>query len=111
MTAMSWLPAIFSILVGAAGWFYMFYSKAAENLAGVEAASINRLRIRLRRIGAAAMIVLAAVFYIGCVALEQRRPAEAAGYLLAVLVLMGAIVALGLVDLRLTQKLRRSQRK
>jgi Na+/H+ antiporter NhaD/arsenite permease-like protein len=105
------LPAIFSLLVAAAGWFYMFYSNAASKLAGVESSHANLLRVRLRRAGGLAMILLAIAFYGGFVALDQGRGPAAAGLMAAVLVLMCAIVVLGLVDLRLTSRLRRSQRQ
>jgi UDP-N-acetylmuramyl pentapeptide phosphotransferase/UDP-N-acetylglucosamine-1-phosphate transferase len=108
---MSYLPAIFALLVGAAGWFYMFYSRAASNLTGVESEPDNRLRIRLRRVGGLTMIVLAFVSYAACVAIERERAIEAAWYLLAVLMLLGAILVLGLIDLRLTQKLRRARKR
>jgi UDP-N-acetylmuramyl pentapeptide phosphotransferase/UDP-N-acetylglucosamine-1-phosphate transferase len=108
---MKYLPAILALSVGAAGWFYLFYSRAASNLSGVEAESSNRLRVRLRRIGGLMMIVLAFVSYATCVALERQRTVQAAWYLLAVLVLLVAILILGLIDLRLTQKLRRARKR
>ena len=108
---MNYLPAIFSLIVAAAGWFYLFYSRAAANLAAVEATPANRLRIRLRRVGGLMMILLAVSFYVGFVAIERRSARTAAAFLLAVFLTMSAIVVLGLVDLRLTHKLRRSQKK
>jgi hypothetical protein len=108
---MRYLPEIFSLIVAAAGWFYMFYSRAASNLAVVESQHVNRLRVRLRRLGGFAMILLAAAFYAGSVALERRRAEWAAILLLIVLVLMCVIVALGLLDLRLTNRLRRSRQQ
>jgi hypothetical protein len=57
------------------------------------------------------MILLAIAFYGGFVALDQGRGPAAAGLMAAVLVLMCAIVVLGLVDLRLTSRLHRSQRQ
>jgi UDP-N-acetylmuramyl pentapeptide phosphotransferase/UDP-N-acetylglucosamine-1-phosphate transferase len=104
------LPAIFALLVAAAGWFYMFYSKAASNLSSIEDPRANQLRVRLRRVGGMAMILLAVSFYAGYVAIDRQRPSAAAGFMFAVLVLMGAVVLLGLVDLRLTRKLRKARR-
>ena len=106
-----YLPGIFALLVAAAGWFYMFYSRAATDLSGIEAADANRLRVRLRRVGGLVMMLLAIAFYAGSEAVQRRQGPTAAGLMLAVLVLMGAIVVLGLIDLRLTNRLRRSQRK
>jgi UDP-N-acetylmuramyl pentapeptide phosphotransferase/UDP-N-acetylglucosamine-1-phosphate transferase len=102
----SYLPAIFSLLVAAAGWFHIFYSRAATNLSPIEQAETNRLRIRLRRIGGVVMILLAVSFYLGFAAIERHNAIPAIGLMLTVVVLMVVIVALGLVDLRLTKKLR-----
>ncbi|WP_428937089.1 hypothetical protein [Fontivita pretiosa] len=104
------LSGIFALLVAAAGWFYIFYSRAAANLAGIENPRTNRLRIALRRTGGAAMFLLAVAFYAFYVAIERRRVTWAAVLLLSVLALLGAIVVLGLVDLRLTYQLRRRRR-
>jgi hypothetical protein len=104
-----YLPGIFSLLVAAAGWFYIFYSNAATRLSAVEANSTNQLRVRLRRLGGAAMIGLAAAFYVGFDALERRRASLSAVLILIVLLLMSLIVVLGLIDLRLTHKIRQSQ--
>jgi hypothetical protein len=122
---MRYLPAIFALLVAAAGWFYMFYSKAATNLGGVEAQSSNRLRIRLRRVGGLMMIGLAFASYAACVAIdravvrdssggvviEHHSAAQAVWYLLAVFVLMAGNLVIALIDLRLTKKLRESRKK
>jgi hypothetical protein len=111
MTMVSHLPAIFSLLVGAAGWFYLFYSRAGAELATMEAVATNRLRVRLRRIGGFAMILLAVSFYVGMEALEQRNPTTFVGFMIAVLLLLCAIIVLGLVDLHLTNRLRRYRHK
>src|SRR4051794_21824447 len=39
--AMYWLPAVFALLVMAAGWYYIFYSPAATRLTGVESRDAN----------------------------------------------------------------------
>ncbi len=104
------LAAALALLIGAAGWFYLFYSRAAQNLAGVEDIRTNGLRVRLRRVGGCAMILLAVAFYISCVALLRHQFRLFAGTTLGVLLLMGTILVLGLMDLRLTNKLRRRQR-
>jgi hypothetical protein len=58
------------------------------------------------------MILLAVSFYLGFVAIERHNAIAAIGLMLAVVLLMVFIVVLGLVDLRLTKKLRnRSTRK
>ena len=104
------LPAIFSLLVAAAGWFYMFYSRAAHNLAGLEKDALNLRRIRLRRVGGFIMFCLAIAFFIGFQPyVEESRGAFVAVWGL-VLVLLLAVVVLGLVDLRLTWKLRKPRK-
>lgn len=103
---MNYLPAIFSLIVAAAGWFYIFYSKAASNLSTIEATETNRLRVRLRRVGGSVMILLAVSFYLGFVSLERHSAIGVVGFMSAVLVFMMVIVVLGLFDLRLTKKLR-----
>jgi peptidoglycan/LPS O-acetylase OafA/YrhL len=104
-----YLPVIFALVVGAAGWFYIFYSRAAVKLRGVEAAAANRLRIRLRQIGGGAMMLLGAAFYAGYVAIDYGRVESASALFFVVLGLLAVIIILGLVDLRLTNKLRRSR--
>lgn len=101
------LPAILSLLTGVAGWFYMFYSKAAEGLGRVEDQRLNNHRIRLRRVGGAVMLLLAALMYIGWYAVSLDPPTlAAAGVWLAVLVLLALLSLLAMVDMRLTLRLR-----
>jgi hypothetical protein len=102
---MSYLPAIFSLLVAAAGWFYIMHAAGATNLQGYEASSDNRLRIRLRRVGGGLMIGLAVSFYVAY-AIAERRPGVAVAAMAMVVVLLPAILFLAYVDLRLTRKMR-----
>ena len=106
---MLWIAGIFSLLVAAAGWFYLFYSRAASKLVSVEGARTNSLRIRLRRVGGTAMILLGAVFYVACDALNREQLAVFSGLMLAVLALMATTLVLGIIDLRLTRQLRKTQ--
>jgi UDP-N-acetylmuramyl pentapeptide phosphotransferase/UDP-N-acetylglucosamine-1-phosphate transferase len=106
---MDYLPAIFSLLVAAAGWYYMFYSQAAQKLHGIEGERENRLRVRLRRIGGLVIMLLAVSFYTMIVLLERERFAAAGTVIVLVMVLMGAVLALGLADLRLTRRMRRKR--
>lgn len=102
------LPGIFSLLVAAAGWYYLFYSRAALRLGGIESADINARRVRLRRIGGGLMVLLGAAFFIGFYSVDWEMPTSAfMAAWLAVLVLLGAIVVLALIDMRLTLKMRR----
>ncbi len=56
------LTAILALLTGVAGWFYLFFSRAARRLGGVEQQRANRWRNRLRRVNGIVMIVLAASY-------------------------------------------------
>lgn len=105
------LPGIFALLVAAAGWFYLFYSRAATNLSGLEESHDNWLRIMLRRVGGIVMILLAISFYAGSVAIDQERTVLAAVCMAAVFVLLAAIIVLGLLDIRLTAKLRKAKQR
>lgn len=101
------VPSVFCLLVGAAGWYYMFYSRAAVHLEGIELIHLNMRRRRLRRVGGGIMLLLA----VGVFALFNKfdpvsHPAVAAWILLGVLMLLAGIVVLGLMDLRLTWRLR-----
>ncbi|HEY8669051.1 MAG TPA: hypothetical protein VIL86_20545 [Tepidisphaeraceae bacterium] len=103
------LAGIFSLLVGIAGWFYLFYSRAVQNLAPLEDARLNRLRARLRRAGGLLMLLLAGCFF------AMFRPnlegRTVAMLMLGVLCLLAAIILLALIDMRLTWRLRQRARK
>ncbi len=104
------IPAIFCVITAAAGWFYLFYSRAAHRLGAVEEQRANLARIRLRRAGATAMILLAIAFAVGYYGTDVRRPtATFAVAWLCVLLLLPVMLGIGLADLRLTRKLRRAR--
>lgn len=104
---MTFLPVIFSILVAAAGWFYILHAARACSLKGFETDRDNRLRIRLRRIGGILMIVLAICFYFAYhLAGDPGRQWIALFCVTLVLVLLPIILFLAYVDLRLTLKMR-----
>ncbi|MGH7178493.1 MAG: hypothetical protein ACREJC_14030 [Tepidisphaeraceae bacterium] len=103
------LPGVFALLVGAAGWFYMFYSHAADRLVGIEGTATNLRRVRLRRTGGGAMMLLGVAMYLAVYA--ARSPAALAMAWFAVIVLLVVILVLGLIDLRMTRKLRDELRK
>lgn len=103
--------AIFSLFVAACGWYYMFYSKAASRLSGMEDAHINTLRVWLRRMNGLLMFLLAICFFAGFFAVDLDRPTKMTAIVwLAVCGLVLALLALGLVDVRLTWRLRQGQR-
>ena len=100
------------MLIAIAGWFYMFYSRAAANLGSVEDAVLNAKRIRMRRVGGFVMLLLAVAFFMLFYTFDSDDQAmQFIVTLLAVLVLLCMILVLGLIDLRLTLRLRRSARK
>jgi len=104
--------AIFSLSIAAAGWYYMFYSQAASRLTSIESASANSLRIWLRRLNGLLMFLLAVAFFAGFFAVDLDHPTKMTAYVwLAVCFLVVALLALGLVDLRLTWRLRRPQQQ
>jgi hypothetical protein len=106
------LTAVLSLLAAVAGWYYMFYSIAAQKLGGIEEQSINQWRIRLRRIGGFAMFLLAVLMFAGVWSVDERGSPGA--YLLiwaGVIALLLLIVILAFFDLRLTAKLRRAGSK
>src|SRR3954469_15610565 len=101
--------AIFSLFVAAAGWYYIFYSRAANRLCGIEDANINAMRVWLRRFNGLLMFLLAICFFAGFFAVDLDRPTKMTAIVwLAVCGLVLALLALGLVDLRLTWRLRGS---
>lgn len=108
---MTYLPAILSTLIAAAGWYYAFYSPAARRLGGVEAPAANRRRVRLRQVNGVAMIVLGGGLYLLLAALENRwRPTTILLLFAIVLFLLLLIGVLAMVDLRLTVRLRQELR-
>ena len=104
------IPGIFSLLVGVAGWYYLFYSRAAEKLVGIEAIEINRQRSRLRRMGGFCMLLLAVCMYAGFYTFDPKHSAVAFTMTwITVFFLLFLIVLFALLDIRLTAKLRRDR--
>src|SRR6185436_12056732 len=99
--------AIFSLFIAAAGWYYMFYSRAANRLSGIEDANINAMRVWLRKINGLLMFLLAICFFAGFFAVDLDHPTRMTAIVwLVVCGLVLALLALGMVDLRLTWRLR-----
>jgi hypothetical protein len=99
---------IFCIVVMAAGWYYLFYSRAAEKLGRFESQPTNLQRIRLRRIGGFVIMLLGASLYVGMFGVSWDPPTRSfAAVWLFVFVLLAAAVILALADVYLTRKLRR----
>ena len=104
------VAAILALLIGVAGWYYLFYSKAAVRLEAIEGIAINQRRQRLRRINGLVMLLLAGSFYAGIFTVNpDQTPQAFVAVWLSVLLLLLVIVVLAVADLRLTTKLRGKQ--
>lgn len=102
------LPTCFSLIVAVAGWYYMFYSRTASALAGIEGARLNRMRAKLRRVGGGSMFLLAVFFFAGFYAVDADHPGVGFYWIWTiVLFLLVAIVVLGVTDLLMTRRLSR----
>jgi hypothetical protein len=99
--------AILALLVGAAGWFYLFYSPAAGRLDGIESERVNRRRSGLRRFNGFVLIFLAVGFYVGFKLEPRMHPRLFIGIWIGVMILLVLTVFLAVIDLRLTARLRR----
>ncbi|HSU66273.1 MAG TPA: hypothetical protein VLJ39_05360 [Tepidisphaeraceae bacterium] len=105
---MSVLADIIAVLVAASGWYYLFYSRAAQKLESVEARNVNLTRVRLRRIGGGAMAILGGLIFAGA---QEIRPVWFIVVWSGVLFLLLTIVILALIDVRLTWKLQKVRRR
>jgi len=104
------LSTLLALLIGIAGWYYLFYSRAAEKLAAVEPHRLNRLRVWLRRAGGLVLLLLAPTFFAGFHSVDPA--ADPNGFIavwVVVMVLLGVNVLLALADVGLTCKLRRER--
>jgi hypothetical protein len=105
------LVDIFAIACGVAGWFYLFYSKAAAKLAVVEPAAKNTTRVRLRRVCGSALLLLGIGLYAGFNAIDdQRNPGIYLAVWMGSMLLLLLIIVLVAADIHLTRALRRKVR-
>lgn len=98
---------ILALVTAAVGWNYMFHSRAAGRLDGIESERLNRRRVRLRRAGGVVLMLLGILFFAG------SQDVSAIAYLMiwsGVMLLLLIIVILALIDLRLTWQLQKSRR-
>jgi len=100
--------SIFALLVAAVGWYYLFYSRAAERLEGIEENRANRLRGILRRTNAIIMLLMAVGIALGTIRMDQLTPQQFILTWSGVMMLLFIAVVLALIDVRLTLKLRRA---
>jgi predicted nucleic acid-binding Zn ribbon protein len=111
------LPAMLALLIGVAGWFYLFYSRAATSLSVLEDQKRNDRRATLRRFGGIVMLALAVLISVGAYGYDldlDRQPRSFYILWLVVIALLMLIVVLAFIDVRLTVKLKdalRQQRK
>ncbi len=104
---MPYSPSILALLVAIAGWFYLFNSKAAKRLDGVETPAVNHRRDRLRRLNGLAMLPLALGFYAGFKIDAHAHPMIFLSLWTIVMFLVIFVIILAMVDVRLTSRLRR----
>jgi UDP-N-acetylmuramyl pentapeptide phosphotransferase/UDP-N-acetylglucosamine-1-phosphate transferase len=109
---MRYLAGIFALLTAAFGWYYLFYSQAAQNLSDLEDQRLNNKRVALRRVGGVALFLLGAFFFAGFWALDDPDPSPRVfiGVWVTVLALLVLLIVLAMIDVRLTYRLR-SRRK
>lgn len=113
---MNALVAIFCTLVLVAGWHYATNSAAVDRLAGVEAGRFNHLRRRLRRLNGVQLLGLAAsIFWLFIELGRLDGPARnvtrlSIAFGLTMLLLL-ITLALAVVDMWLTSRLRAAQRR
>ena len=107
---MSYLPGIFSLLIAAAGWYYLFYSTSATVLRSIEGTRRNRRRVLFRRTGGAAMLLLAIAFYAGFETFDPKTsPKMFIAAWSAVAVLLFFVLILGVADLQMTLKIKKER--
>jgi hypothetical protein len=103
-----YLPDIFALIVMASGWYYIFYSPAAQRLSGIEDVRLNTFRIRLRRANGVVMMLLAVALFAACHTVVEPR--SAAWVFMSIIVLLAVMLGFALLDLQLTRKLRARRR-
>jgi len=102
------LSTILALLIGIAGWYYLFYSRSAERLAAVESQRLNRLRAGLRRAGGFVLLLLAPLFFAGFHTVNaDTEPNAFVAVWVGVILLLGVNVLLAMVDVALTWKIQR----
>lgn len=105
------LPGILAVFVATVGGYYLLVSPAGSELAEFEAQHLNRLRRKMRRGGGLAMLLLSAALFTLFAAAEREAFATMRWALVGVMAVLFVLMVLALVDVRLTQKLRRFHRQ
>jgi uncharacterized BrkB/YihY/UPF0761 family membrane protein len=101
------IVGILALLIAAVGWYYLFYSRAADRLGSIEEQETNRKRGLLRRVNAIVMLLMAVGIAAGTYRYhpDTSRDEWIATWT-AVMLLLPISVVLALIDVRLTMKLR-----
>ena len=103
-----WLPAILCCLIATAGWHYLFYSRAAHNLAHLEHPTLNLNRIRLRRVNGFILLLISVGMFAGFYTFDaQIRPTAFVVTWFIVMVLFAVMVLLVAIDVWMITRLRR----
>ncbi len=97
---------ILALMSAFAGTYYLFFSRAAKNLAGIENQRLNARRQSLRRANGLMMVLLSIAIYAGFHLVDDRRPRAFLTLWIGVLALLFALIVLAMMDLRLTARLR-----
>ena len=108
--------ALIAILCGLlllAGWFYLTRSRLVEELNSIESPRRNRIRRKVRRLGAMTMIALAIVLFVGVWMLmgSKASPQLMLVWLLVVILLLFILILSVMVDIYLTARMRGMFRK
>jgi peptidoglycan/LPS O-acetylase OafA/YrhL len=107
-TAVRICTGAIGVLITVAGWFYAVHSRSAVALADLESDALNRRRVRLRRFGGCTMMALGACFFAGFNAVDvAQHPGMFEAIWIAVCLLLFLLLILAVVDLRLTNRLKR----
>ena len=105
------MPGIFAIVLAAVGGWYVFMSKAATDLAGIEAKRRNRQRVKLRRLNGVVIVLMSGALFVLLAAADRRDPNLAIWGMLLMCVLLTTSLALAVRDIRLTRQLRADLRR
>jgi hypothetical protein len=107
------LATAFSILVVVAGTYYLLHTGSALRLGRYESHLLNRRRIRLRRLGGAAMLVLGTCFFAGSLKMAADRlpPRLFLALWLVVILMLLLIVILAAIDVILTYRIYRGNQE
>lgn len=101
-------PGILALCMLAIGWHYVFSTRAADRLTGIESPAANCIRRRNRRAAGLLMLPMAVLFFAGSYFVNATdRPGAFVIIWMIVMLLLLAVLVLAVIDMRLTAKLRK----